>query len=171
LSYTNRKDFGLGSRQQLIPTATVLDFAGGAAPAGFLLCDGSIVRREDYDDLFQVISTTYNTGGEAGYQFRLPDLRGRVAVGKDNMGGTAASRVTTGVSGLTGTTLGASGGHEALQAHTHLVDESPYTGTGNTIAVGANPVSYANNSGTKSTGAGNAQNVQPSLILNKIIKY
>lgn len=59
-----------------------------AAPANFLICDGSLVDRAGvYNDLFLVIGTTFNTGGEAGDKFRLPDLRGRVPVGVDGVAG------------------------------------------------------------------------------------
>lgn len=120
-SFTNRKDFGKGARRQLVPVATVLDYAGATAPDGYLLCDGSVVRREDYNNLFKVISTTYNTGGEAGYQFRLPDLRGRVSVGVGT-DGTAANAVSR--------ALAANGGDTRLQTHTHGV-------SGNTSGGGA----------------------------------
>ena len=39
----------------------------------------------------------------------MPDLRGRVIVGKDDMGGAAALRVTTGGEGLNGASLAAVG--------------------------------------------------------------
>lgn len=196
--FTNRKDFGLGSRRQLVPVATVLDYAGSTAPDGYLLCDGSVVRQEDYANLYKVIGAAFNTGGEAGHQFRLPDLRGRVAVGKDNMGGTTASRITAGTSGITGTTLGASGGNQMLQSHGHGVNDpghshwlrginGDYVGAsgggtggwalGNDFAANNNNIYHlwTDTVGTgisiQSAGAGSSQNVQPSLILNKIIKY
>lgn len=42
---------------------------------GYLVCNGQVVSRSKYADLFDVISTDYNTGGEAGSDFRLPDLQ------------------------------------------------------------------------------------------------
>jgi len=44
-------------------------------------------------------------------EIRVPDLRGRIAAGRDNMGGTAAGRITT-ATGVAGTALGASTGAE-----------------------------------------------------------
>jgi microcystin-dependent protein len=65
-------------------------------------------------------------GGSAGVNFNMPDKRGRVSVGKDDMGGTAANRITTAVSGADGKTLGAVFGAEGitlttahLPAHAH----------------------------------------------------
>jgi microcystin-dependent protein len=144
-SFTNRKDFGLGSRRQLVPVATVLDYAGATAPDGYLLCDGSVVRQEDYNALFKVISTTFNLAGDAGHLFRLPDFRGRVAVGSGTGQGQtttstplSGSGAPTGGNVLTARTRGQWGGEEThllstaempshnhtQDAHTHSV-ESP----------------------------------------------
>jgi microcystin-dependent protein len=67
----------------------------------------------------------------------LPDARGRATVGRDDMGGSAASRMTTGGSGVDGTKLGASGGVQTyalvtaeLSAHTHTGTASSSTVTG-----------------------------------------
>lgn len=52
-------------------------FAGAGTPPGrWLRCNGAVVLRATYPDLFAAIGTTYNTGGESGTQFRLPDKRG-----------------------------------------------------------------------------------------------
>lgn len=106
------------------PTGTVVAFAGSTAPAGWLLCDGGStgVLRTTYSALFAVIGTTYGAG-DGSTTFNVPDLRGRVATGKDNMGGTTASRVTTAISGVDGLTLGAVGGNQSLHGHTHVQDQ------------------------------------------------
>lgn len=59
----------------------IREFAGSLAPAGYLLCDGSVLNRTAYPGLFSVIGTTWNTGGETTSQFRLPDFRGKVLIG------------------------------------------------------------------------------------------
>ena len=109
-----------------VPLGAILPFAGPNPPDGFLLCDGSEVLRDKYEDLFNVIGTIYNgtapLQGAAGTTFRLPDLRGRFALGKDNMdngeqvlsalgspidgGGGNADRVD----GVDADTLGGTGG-------------------------------------------------------------
>jgi microcystin-dependent protein len=75
-----------------IPIGTILPYAGANAPYGFLFCDGSEIERVKYSDLYDIIGTTYNgTAPLNGVNtFRLPDLRGRFALGRDNMdnGGT-----------------------------------------------------------------------------------
>lgn len=110
-----------------IPLGAILPFAGPNPPDGFLLCDGSEVLRDKYEDLFNVIGTIYNgtapLQGAAGTTFRLPDLRGRFALGRDNMdngeqilsvlgspvdgGGGNVDRVD----GVDADTLGGSGGN------------------------------------------------------------
>jgi len=159
-----------------VQPGTVLDFAGSSAPTGYLLCYGQAVSRTTYAALFAAIGTAYGTG-DGSTTFNLPDLRGRVAAGKDDMGGTAASRLTSPVAGAS---LGASGGSEShtltiaqLPPHSHNIEA---LGSRNTASGGADVVAeqgsgYASGMATQQTGSGNAHpNVQPTLILNKIIK-
>ena len=70
-----------------IPIGGIIPYAGATAPYGFLFCDGSEVEKAKYSDLFDVIGNTYNgTTTLIGVNtYRLPDLRGRFALGKDNM--------------------------------------------------------------------------------------
>jgi microcystin-dependent protein len=181
--------------QRLVPPGTVLPFAGATAPEGFLLCDGSAVSRTDYADLFAAIGTTHGAGN-GSTTFNLPDLRGRVAAGKDNMGGTAANRITNGGSGVAGTTLGAVGGAEMhtlttaqMPAHGHGVSDPSHA---HAVAAG-NAVSGLGVTGRASWGDGNFfstfltnsvftgvtiqnaggggahNNTQPTIILNYVI--
>lgn len=101
-----------------LPSGMVSPFAGAAAPAGWLLCDGAAVDRAVYSALFAVVGTTYGSG-DGSTTFNVPDLRGRAVFGRDNMGGTAANRITAGVSGISGTTLGATGGDQTVGNHGH----------------------------------------------------
>lgn len=98
------------------PVGAVLPYAGAAAPANWLLCDGALVSRTTYAALFAVVGTTYNIGGggEDATNFRLPDLRGRSTIGAGQ--GT----------GLANRALGAKGGAEThalstaeIPGHTH----------------------------------------------------
>ncbi len=77
----------------LEPAGTIKAFAGPSAPTGYLLCDGSAVSRSTYARLFAAIGTTWGAG-DGSTTFNVPDLRGRVPLGKDNMGGVSANRVT-----------------------------------------------------------------------------
>lgn len=108
----------------------VRDFAGpaGNVPSQWYLCYGQAVSRTTFVSLFNVIGTTWGIG-DGTTTFNLPDLRGRVTIGKDDMGGSAANRVTNGVSGITGNTLGAVGGDQSSQVHGHGVNDPTHTHT------------------------------------------
>lgn len=115
-------------------TGTIVPFGGSSVPSDWLLCYGQAVSRTTYASLFTILSTTYGSG-DGSSTFNLPDLRGRVPGGKDNMGGAAANRLTTAGSGVDGTTLGASGG-----AQTHTLSEAQlpsHTHSGSTASAGA----------------------------------
>lgn len=91
-----------------IPAGTVVAFAGAAAPAGYLICDGSAVSRTTYADLFAVCSGTYGNGDGAS-TFNLPDLRGEFVRGLDSGRGVDSGRA-----------LGSFQADE-IKAHTHTV--------------------------------------------------
>jgi microcystin-dependent protein len=104
--------------QGLTPVGTVVPFAGGAAPIGWLLCDGTEVLISAYGSLYAVIGTTYKASPESGY-FALPDLRGRFLLGTDNMGGTSANVVTSGSADV----IGAKDGTESITISTENLPE------------------------------------------------
>jgi microcystin-dependent protein len=83
----------------ICPVGTVLDYLGTAIPTGWLKCDGSVQVRATYPKLYAVMGTRFNTGGETSAQFRLPDLRGRVAAGVDDGSGRLTGYTTPGTAG------------------------------------------------------------------------
>lgn len=50
-------------------------------PAGWLACDGRLLRIREHVVLFSLIGTHY--GGDGTETFALPDLRGRATAGAD----------------------------------------------------------------------------------------
>lgn len=56
-------------------------FAWRVNPDGWLICNGQAVSRTTYAELFALIGTNYNTGGESGTEFRVPDMQTRSPVG------------------------------------------------------------------------------------------
>jgi microcystin-dependent protein len=171
----------------LMPTGTVLSYAGISLPgvAGdWIYCDGSEYNREISPGvstpLFLALGTTYGVG-DGSTTFNIPDLRGRVIAGQDDMGGTSANRLTGQSGGLSGDNLGATGGAEThlltaaqsgLPSHNHAsgvrASNNNYdTGSGNGTLQGTG-IDTGNTGGTDASSAHN--NVQPTIILNYIIK-
>lgn len=64
-----------------VPTGSIMPFAGAVVPTGWLPCDGSTFSRIDYAALYSVIGTSYGNGN-GSTTANLPDLRGRIAVGR-----------------------------------------------------------------------------------------
>ena len=161
----------------LMPTSTILPYAGSAAPTGYFLCDGSAKSRTTYAGLFAIIGTTYGVG-DGSTTFNIPDLRGRVIAGQDDMGGTSANRLTGQTGGVDGDILGGTGGAET---HTLSITQMPShdhgggtVGTGflGDVSGGGGRIHPEGNGGNVSSqGGGQAHNnVQPTIILNYIIK-
>jgi microcystin-dependent protein len=180
----------LDTTVSLVPTGAVVPFAGSAAPSNWLLCFGQAVSRTAFAALFATLGTVYGAG-DGSTTFNLPDLRGRVVAGEDDMGGTSANRLTAQSGGLNGDTLGATGGAEThtlitaeIPSHNHLgglgdtVSDAYIYGASATGTPGSATTNVGTGAGaptfqglTSSTGGGGAHNnVQPTLILNYIIK-
>jgi|14_taG_2_1085336.scaffolds.fasta_scaffold34738_2 microcystin-dependent protein len=116
----------------LMPTGTVMPFAGTALPNDdWLFCGGQSVAIADYQALYDTIGITY---GGSGSNFNLPDLRGRVIAGRDDMNGINANRLTSSsAANLNGVALGANNGDpgdtgrgtNGSQEHTLTTSEIP----------------------------------------------
>jgi microcystin-dependent protein len=155
----------------LSPTGSVTAFAGSTAPTNWLLCNGTTVSRTTYAALFAVCGTTYNTGGEAGTDFRLPNLLGRVPVGRD------AGQTEFDTLGETGGAKTVSLTEAQMPAHSHTVtDSGGFTPSAINISVGGGGQGFYGRGAsqvlfTDSKGSGTAHNnLQPYLVLNYIIK-
>jgi microcystin-dependent protein len=87
----------------------------------WLLCDGREVLISAYPLLYQVIGNKFKAAPAAAH-FGLPDMRGRMPLGADNMGGTSANNVTSNAADTVGFT-GGNETHNMLQSelpeHTH----------------------------------------------------
>lgn len=171
------------------PIGTVKDYAGltSRVPAGWFICDGQELVEATFVTLFDALGTSFNTGGETAGSFRVPDCRGRITAGVDG----AANRLTTAhASGVDGNTRGNTGGDEAhtlleaeLTLHGHPFQTSTATsgldGSGGFVHDATNqstqsaftgPASGAAGEEIGGTGGGGPHNnVQPTIIMNKII--
>lgn len=134
-------------------TGVILPYGGTTVPNDIaLMCYGQAVSRTTYARLFARIGITHGAGN-GSTTFNLPDLRGRAIAGVDNMGGTAAGRLTTAAGGVNAATLGAAGGtatHTLTQAQLPAV--AP-TFTGQPLAAHGHPAMY-NLQGGESSPAG-----------------
>lgn len=97
-------------------------------PGGWVWKNGQSLSTTTYGGLFAVLAYAY---GGSGSSFNVPDERGRVKAGNDQMSaGSAANRITSGGSGIAGTTTGATGGAETvtlttstMPSHNHGVSD------------------------------------------------
>lgn len=147
---------------QAAPVASIHAYGGSTAPTGWLICDGSAVSRTTYAALFAIIGTTYGAGN-GSTTFNLPDLRGKIPVGRDS--GQTEFDV-----------LGETGG---AKTHTLSTTEIPshqhsYGPTGSSGAFGMVDSVSASSSGLRQTGftGGGAahNNLQPYQVINYIVK-
>lgn len=171
------------------------EWNGSALPTGFLWEDGANHSRTTYAKLFARIGTTHGAG-DGSTTFGVPDSRGRMRLGRDNMGGAAANRVTAGIAGLAATVLGAAGGDQRMPQHGHgLTDLGHFhnntpsggniayannstlfiypTGGGSGNYIGYGPINNTGVAGTgisiQSAGSGTGANIPPAIVKNVVI--
>lgn len=58
-----------------VPIGTMLPYAGGEVPEGFLLCNGASLSRTEYPELFAAIGDRW--GSDSASTFKLPDTHHR----------------------------------------------------------------------------------------------
>jgi hypothetical protein len=178
-----------------VPAGVVNAYAGASLPAGWLWCDGNEYAQSSYSALYSAISTSYNTGGETALYFRVPDLRGRVAVGKGTHADVDALTDNDGIAPANVANRSPKHSHSASTSvsivdpgHGHTVRVSQGGGgivDGNDGLVRSSGIQDGgfggpiNGSGTGITasasttvgvGSGTA-NTMPYLVTNYIIKY
>lgn len=138
---------------------TIIQWGSNVVPNDWLLCDGSAVSRTTYADLFAIIGTNFGSG-DGSTTFNLPDLRGKVAVGKS--------------SETEFDTLGKTGGNKNLQEHSHNFYRQPIYNTeyetGEAVYAQESTTAKLVNAQTQSAGTGDSGNLQPYLVTNYIIK-
>jgi microcystin-dependent protein len=179
------------------PVGGAMFFTGSAAPTNWLFAFGQVLSQTTYADLFAVVGSTYNIGGEGAGNFRMPDLRDVVVVGKGNMGGSARGLITIATTTTLGQLIGAQNEQIAAShlppmtatttaagAHNHTYDKAAVDGvplqwtnggSGHiSIAAGqaTSGVSDHNHDVTINAGSPNTAHskLQPGLILNVIVR-
>ena len=91
LRYDGKRILNVDDLLGMVPSGTVLYFAGRTAPAGWLKANGAAVSRTAYAALFAAIGTTYGAG-DGRSTFNLPDLRGEFLRGWDDGRGVDPGR-------------------------------------------------------------------------------
>jgi len=112
-----------------VPIGGFIDYGGATAPnSSFVLAYGQAISRTTYPTCFSLFGTTYGSG-DGSTTFNVPDLRGRVTAGKDDMGGSTAGRLTSTYFGTGATTLGGVG--QSNESNTLVTGNlPPYTPSG-----------------------------------------
>ena len=64
----------------VVPPGSLIWYASPRTPTGYLLCDGSAVKRLQYPKLFAALGSTFGPG-DGVTTFNLPDLRGKMVRG------------------------------------------------------------------------------------------
>ena len=157
-----------------VPVGVQIPFTGTTIPSGYLLCDGRAVSRTTYADLFAVIGTTYGTG-DGSTTFNLPNMTGRVPVGykaSDTNFGTLGKSVGAATVKLTVSQMPSHTHTSPYNAGARWLGSSGYANTNNAWASGYVFERDENIGSLHKTGGDQAHNnIQPSLVVNYIIKY
>lgn len=156
----------IDSCSDTLPIGTLQPFLGTTAPQGYLFCEGQLLDKAKYPELYNICGNLF--GESSTTQFYLPDLRGRVIAGYDE-NDTSFNTI--------GKLLGE-------KSHTLTVNEMPshkhsisYIKSNITPLTDAGVSGYnGNNQGigrtsVDNTGGGKAHNnIQPTLVLKWIVK-
>ena len=162
-----------------VPIGTINPYIGSVAPYGYLICEGQLVSKTTYKELYDICGDKFGEGTET--EFRLPDLRGKTIAGYKEGDSTFGT-----LGGLIGslTHLHSTGNHtltiDEMPAHAHGL-----TQTYDVLRPGGGPGSIALSNWSGSSGTtsyvGDSQphnhgdtsstsSVQPTIILNWIVK-
>jgi microcystin-dependent protein len=97
------------------PIGSVFWFSASAAPLGYLECNGQVVSKSSFNQLWAIIGNTFTPVPSASF-FQIPDLRGEFIRGWDDGKGTDTGR-TFGSLQL-----------DAIQSHNHYLPTGSDTG-------------------------------------------
>ena len=154
-------------------TGVVLPYAGSSAPIGFLLCNGQAISRTKYQNLFDIIGTTYGEG-DGSTTFNLPNLQNKFIQGTGtNVVGTEMSAGLPNITGetkyLSSNVLWASVSSGAFKGY-YADNNIQITN----VAKDGNGYGYyfLFNASLSNPIYGNSNTVQPpAVVMNYIIKY
>lgn len=173
------------------PVGVIMMYGGTSAPSGWLFCDGSVVSQATYASLYAVVGSAFNTGGEGAGNFRLPNFQRKVPMGAGGAGSGTVGNAVGNSGGAETVTLSIT----EIPAHDHggatssndinglfqtgagapfnyvMPAGSTPNATASTFVTKAIPGSLHSHAISSQGGGGSHNNVQPSLVVNYIIKY
>lgn len=180
-----------------LPIGTVQPFLGLTPPKGYLVCQGQLVSKTTYPELYAICGNLFGTATET--DFYLPDLRGKTIAGYDEndatlntlgaLIGNATHTHTTGNHTLTVAEMpahkhnfesipGSSGGDLGAYTLEYLLEEGDAYPGHPGIATSGDWGSYGTLWITETGGSqahnhgdtGEASNYQPTVVMNWIVK-
>lgn len=171
-----------GSALDLHQSATTIPaWISNCSVAPYLLKDGTVYNVATYPALGAALGSAF--GGNGASTFGVPDELSRLRVPVDTT--ASKGRITNAISGVNGTTMGASGGSESMQSHNHTatVADPPHfhnvsgflVGNQNMVPGGGSLGGVTSNINTDAkatgitvavngTGGGTSQNMPPVIV-------
>ena len=160
----------------IVPTGTIIPFAGSNIPTGYLLCNGSAISRTSYASLFDVLGTLYGEG-DGSTTFNLPDLRDRFLEGAGT--NTLGTYLEAGLPNITGEITGTDG-YETLTCCDFCINtgalafinkaQPSFGVNGSSSVAGFNTLSF--NAASSNSLYKSSSTVQPaSFVVQYLIKY
>lgn len=159
-SYSNVENLG----EVQMPIGGIIEYTSNNVPdSTWLVCDGSAISRTEYADLYTIIGTTYGNG-DGTTTFNLPNLKGKVIVGRDS-------------ADTSFDVLGETGGAKTVMLAAVNIPELnvpvPFRGTTPTPGYSSYQLTTAleGMTGLKTQGGSSPhENMPPYIVLNYIIK-
>ena len=160
---------------QGVNTGIIVPWSAAALPSGFLECNGALVSRSTYADLFAVVGTTYGAG-DGSSTFKLPDLQNNIIIGKSNNKALASTGGSENISANVVfdslTTENATLSTAQLASHAHGGGIGTVTGINrvDTSTVSSSqPLTYLTNTSNAGSGSGHSHNLAVSNTAANVV--
>ena len=135
-----------------VPVGTIVSYAGGKVPAGWILCDNAAYPPTTYPALYAAIGYTYGMGG---MNYRVPDTRGVFLRGTDPSGLRDTTR-SVGTIQLSTTTTPTVDFYHVISGADQTINAVPYA------------IQYAPSKNTPAVSSGSAvSQISPATFLLK----
>lgn len=141
-----------------LPIGTLQPYLGLKAPNGYLICDGSLISKTVYPDLYTICGSLFGT--ETDTHFYLPDLRGKTIAGYNADDSTLNT---------IGKLLGAISHTHTSATHTHTIAGHVHSTGNHTLTIDEVPAHnhqiYDNNRAT-ALASGGTEGTENAKMIN-----